>query len=1184
MHLEADELTFRATDLSAYSACQHATLLERAVARGSLERPHRNDPAIRLLEERGIQHENRYRELLEARHGKQVFRVPGAIPKTTQQWEEATTRTREAMQAGHPIIYQAPLARAGWHGMADFLVRVPHSIGDPHSALGDYHYEVVDTKLAQEARGSAILQLCVYSEVVARLQDKTPEYLVVASPAGATALGESMEPREHRLRTSDFLAYFRLIRRRFEEFAESRLLEATYPEPVEHCDVCAWWAQCDRRRRDDDHLSLVAGMGRAHRKLLEDAGIVTLEALGRLRLPMAERPKKLPRDSLERLNHQARLQLDARVDPPKYELLPVESGRGLCRLPLPSPGDVFFDIEADRYAVDGTFHYLLGWVEAGSAGEPAYQGLWSLNRREEQANFERFVDSVLERRKRYPDMHVYHFAPFEKTGLGEMAGRYASREDAVDDLFRNEVLVDLMPVVKQGLRAGIESYSIKELERFYRYQRRTDLRAAARARRLFELNRETGRVADIPDVVPTVEAYNREDCESTLHLQRWLEACRDSLSANGATIPRPEPKSEAPNEHITQWALRVEAIRERLLKDIGSDTERRTPGETARQLLADLVDWHRRDAKPGWREYFRVRALTEEELVEASSPIGGLLNEVCMGRVQEPRSRSDRYEYEFPSQEYGIKVGDDVECPVTGQALGTVIDIDRNANRVAVKRSKALELTPRAMAKKNDEPNVRVLQNALAEIAEALAPDFGLTGAERGPDEPSFSAARDLLLRNAPRLANGVALEVSGESASDALKRIGPHLTCTALAVQGPPGAGKTYAGSRLIVELVRAGRRVGITATSHTVIDHLLEAVHKAAAEARDAGDTVALFSVQKAKQGTSPYEHPHNAQGKNAAQIASSLASGEVQVAAGTQWLWCDEKLRNSVDVLVVDEAGQFSLANAVAVSVAAKSLVLLGDPQQLAQPSQGSHPLGAEASALEHILGGKPTVPKDKGLFLERTWRLPPAIADFTSEYFYSGRLQAHPDCRKQVVRLPGMAQRFSGAGLFFEPVEHRGNVNSSAEEADRIAEIVAKILMPGGAWINRDGEERSLTQGNVLVVAPYNSQVQLIAERLAATGHPQVRVGTVDKFQGQEAPVVLYSMATSNPEDAPRGFDFLFSLNRLNVATSRSQAIVILVASPRLLEAQCKTPKQMRLVNAFCGAVGEAERGSERPGVD
>lgn len=301
---------------------------------------------------------------------------------------------------------------------------------------------------------------------------------------------------------------------------------------------------------------------------------------------------------------------------------------------------------------------------------------------------------------------------------------------------------------------------------------------------------------------------------------------------------------------------------------------------------------------------------------------------------------------------------------------------------------------------------------------------------------------------------------------------------------------------------------------------------------------------------------------------------------MAAGTSWLWCDRQLRNSVDVLVVDEAGQSSLANALAVSVAARNLVLLGDPRQLAQPSQGSHPPGAGVSALEHLLAGNATLPVGRGLFMERTWRLPPAIAGFTSEYFYAGRLQAHPDCEKQRLLLPGASGRFAGAGLFFEPVEHHGNINSSGEEAERIAQIVSELLVPGSQWSNRKGELAPLTLQDILIVAPYNAQVQLITQCLKEHGHEGARVGSVDKFQGQEAPVVLYSLAPSNPEDAPRGFDFLYSLNRLNVATSRAQAVVVVIASPRLLEAQCRTPRQMRLVNGLCGAVERAAKGEGR----
>ncbi len=1172
MKLEADQQRWRATDLSDFSACRYKTVLEREQAHGRLKRPGRADPAMRLLQERGLEHEGRYRRLLEQRHGEVAFRVPGSPPTNTEEWAQATQRTVAAMRAGHRVIYQAPLALGRWSGFADFLVR-KDADGDSESAseLGPFHYEVVDTKLAQEAKASAVLQLCVYSHILGTLQGCLPEFFYVVSPSGVTPAGEPSAPREHVFRSADYLAYFRVIRERFERFAELGTEEGTYPEPVEHCDVCAWWQLCDERRREDDHLSLVAGMSRSHRRLLEEAGIETLAALGQVSLPQAHRPKKLPVQSFERLHHQARLQLEARASAPRFEMLPVENDRGLCRLPAPSPGDVFFDIEADRYASDGTFHYLLGWVLRGPAGTLEYQGLWASTRREEQQNFERFMDVVVERRRRYRDLHIYHFAPFEKTALGAMMGRFASRQDELDDLLRNEVLVDLMPVVKQALRAGIESYSLKELERFYRFERSTDLRAASRARRLFELARELGGAQELPEVISTIESYNRDDCISTAHLQSWLEEQRSALVGSGTKVPRPELKAAEPPEAISAWSRRVEQLRKRLTDGVPLDPEAPTDGERARLLLADLLDWHRREDKPGWWEHFRVRALAEDELIDDSATIGGLGPE----QPGEAIKRSRLYAYAFPEQEFGIKVDNKVECPITEQKVGTVVEVRRQGHAkehvIVVKRAQELPMPPRGLVAENDAPNAVPLQNALAEIGAALAPDFGLQRPEAATGT-TFSAARALLLRTPPRLADGSQLRRPDESAAAALSRVAPLLQGSVLAVQGPPGAGKTYCGSRMILELVKAGKKVGITAQSHAVIENLLGSIHEAASEAG-----VPVFSIQKPKSGNSAMPHPCNAHARSNADVQKKLATGEAQIAAGTAWLWCAPELRQAVDVLVVDEAGQFSLANTLAVSVAADSMVLLGDPQQLAQPSKGSHPPGAEASALEHLLNNVATIPAELGLFLEETWRLPPTVTEFTSRYFYSGRLRSQAGCAAQRLHAPG--SRFDGTGLFFEAIEHQGNVNCSEEEATRIAEIVTNLLASRATWVTRKGDEPHLTLNDILVVAPYNLQVHQIDQALTRAGFPGARVGTVDKFQGQEAPVVIYSMTTSHPEDAPKGLDFLFSLNRLNVATSRTQAVAIIVGSPALLEADCKTPKQMRLVNGLCGAV-EVARGPER----
>lgn len=431
--------------------------------------------------------------------------------------------------------------------------------------------------------------------------------------------------------------------------------------------------------------------------------------------------------------------------------------------------------------------------------------------------------------------------------------------------------------------------------------------------------------------------------------------------------------------------------------------------------------------------------------------------------------------------------------------------------------------------------------------------DHGITGSGE------IQSARELLLRARPSVLRGAVGTLIGEDhhlteAAKALVRLLPR-QASVLPIQGPPGSGKTFTGARMIVELVRQGRRVGITAVSHKVISNLLGEVCSAAHEAG-----VTLRAVQKASDGD---ECQHSAVSlmKDNQAVLDALITWTARVAAGSPWLWAREEMADSVDVLFVDEAGQMSLANVLAVSQAATSIVLLGDPQQLDQPQRGIQPPGAEVSALAHLLNGRATIAADQGVFLTETRRLHPDVCAFTSELFYEGRLVSRPENAKQRLNA---ANPLGGTGLRFAPVEHSGNQNESPEEVERVAASVDDLLRSGATWTDKKGETHALTLKDILIVAPYNAQVSALLERLPAGS----RVGTVDKFQGQEAPVVLYSMATSTPEDAPRGMEFLYSLNRLNVAVSRAQCAAVIVASPALFQVQCKTPRQIELANAFC----------------
>jgi uncharacterized protein len=525
----------------------------------------------------------------------------------------------------------------------------------------------------------------------------------------------------------------------------------------------------------------------------------------------------------------------------------------------------------------------------------------------------------------------------------------------------------------------------------------------------------------------------------------------------------------------------------------------------------------------------------------------GLTRMSFVERVESGRQvPTDRYSFE--PQRSNVRAGK--ELYFGDEKFGEVVRIDQAKGVVDIKKTKkTAEVHP---------PTVYMWSSPLPTDSQAGALHrIGAWAAENGVDaEGPYRAGRDLLLRRPPRLINGEKLQqLASETAVNTANRIVLALEDSVFAIQGPPGSGKTYTGARMICELVKRGKKIGVTALSHKVIRKLLDDVVTAAHEMN-------LEGVRCLDRDNEGEESEGVAVAREDNQEAwEALSTGKANVVGGTSWLWSPEKAFESVDVLFIDEAGQMSLADVLAVSQAAKKLVLLGDPQQLERPTKGSHPDGAEKSALEHLLNGRKTIAADLGFLLPETWRLHPRVCKYTSEFFYDEKLSSHPISRSRV--LEGH-KWLGGAGLWIVPVEHEGNRNSSAEEVEAVARIVEGLLKPKVKWFYSAGNSRRLKEDDILIVAPYNAQVADLKARL-----PQMRIGTVDKFQGQEAPVVIYSLTTSSPEDAPRGMEFLYSLNRLNVATSRAMTTVILVGNPKLFEPECRTPRQMQLANAFCG---------------
>jgi predicted RecB family nuclease len=1104
MQRYGDRLLYSPSDLGNFVSCEHLTALELAAALGEATRPSLSNAYIDLIARKGEEHERNFLEALRA-DGNEVSEIGLGEDRD---FVAAAAETATAMRAGSQYIYQAVFLAADWHGIADFLERI-----DRPSALGAWSYQVLDTKLARHPRPEHALQLCFYSHALEQIQKTPPKMAYVV-----------LGTRERfPVRLANVSAYFRRLQNRFKEAIRSRA--QTVPYPCEHCLMCSYQSSCEARWEKEDHLARVAGIRRDQVNRLTTAGISTLTSLAKA--PSDRRIPKIAATTFETLHEQASLQFETQsADQIAYLKLPVEDGRGFAALPARSRGDVILDLEGHPFFEPARGLTFLFGVVTVDGETPRYEPFWAHDRAGERRAFEAFIDLVHGRLLRYPDLHVYHFGAYEESAIKQLMGEYATRELEVDDLLRQKIFVNLYSIFRQALRAGVSSYSLKKLEPLFAFSRVAEVRSGMGAIVDYEHWRESQEQKFLDEIA----AYNEEDCRATLRLLDWLHRLRPSEIA-WPELPQPRAVSEETAGALDQR----QRLREQLVQG----------GQTGdfRWLAGELLEYHRREARPVWWWYFARCAMTPDELVEDSESIGSL--ESADDESPVPRKKSLIHALKFPPQDHKLAPGT-AHDPATGKSAGEILEIDDTTGTLKLLRGPKLSgsALPKALIPGGPYDD-RQQRSALFRVAESIQ-----NGAARYP------ALEAVLKRERPRIQGLSANEQVHTIDVSKMKDRALSLDSSYLFIQGPPGAGKTWAGARLIAQLIENGKRIGVAAQSHKAIHNLLNEIEKFARE------TGLSFRGLKKSSGDNPesaYEGDFITSEPQLARIVEKVDN--VQLLAGTAWLFTHHTLDRCLDYLVIDEAGQVSLADALAMGTSARNLILLGDPLQLAQVSQGLHPPGSGASVLDHLLGEAPTIPEDRGIFLEKSYRMHPDVCTFVSEIVYAGRLHSDDSAARRTTSF--------GTGIRFIPVEHEGNRAASDEEVAVIAKRIAELQQ--GTFTDSDGSTRQLSTDDFMVVAPYNAQVR----RLRAALPAGVRVGTVDKFQGQQAPIVFFSMATSSGEDVPRNLAFLFSRNRLNVAISRAQCLAYLVCSPRLLEARCKTIEDMELVNALCRLAEYAE---------
>jgi uncharacterized protein len=1107
---------FAASDLINFTGCRHSTFLDLQFLNDP--QPQETDPQAELLQQKGLEHERAFLAAL-TEQARTITSISSTIDL-----EERIVQTRRAMHSGADIIYQGALLNAPWHGYADFLLRV-----DTPSALGAYSYEVIDTKLARQTRPKHVVQLCVYSELLAREQGSVPVRMHVV-------LGDG---RQDSLRISECVHFFHVLRDSFESFAANPP-ELSEAEPCAHCETCRWRQRCEQEWERAEHLSLTAGITREQSAKFRSAGIATLRDLGNHTTGAIP---SLLRNTVERLAAQAALQIRKRdTGEDCLELLAMEPAKGFNRLPNPDDGDLFFDMEGDPL-YPGGLEYLFGFTRM-TEGELQFIPIWAHDRREEKRAFEDAVDFINEQLAKRPNAHVYHYNHYEMTALKRLASLHETREADVDNYLRRHTFVDLYKVVREGLRISEPRYSLKNVEAFYMGQRDGSVKTAGESLISYELWRQTNH----QELLQEIESYNEQDCRSTALLQRWLLRVRPE---NAAYTPITEAPDETKSRKQAEREQIVRTYRERLLKGTSKEDFE------FRELVSQLLEFHRRESKPEWWAMFDRQGRTEEELIHDAECLGGLRpdEEVPPFRDPKPRSRSTIYTYRFPAQDSKIRLGNECLRSESLEPAGEVVAIDEHTLRIELKLGPSRSPLPAELSLIPSGPiGDEVLRAAIYRFADSVLEATG-----------RYPAVEAILRRDLPALRGrekGVALaDRDHDSLANSIEAI-TALDHSYLLVQGPPGAGKTYTCSHAIIELLRRGFKVGVSSNSHKAINKLLGDVENLA--------IVTGFAFRGIKKSTT------EDQAFNGSLIQNVFDNKEVDTTAdllaGTAWLFARPDFDQVLDYLFVDEAGQVSLANVVAMGISARNVVLIGDQMQLAQPIQGVHPGDSGQSVLEFLLRDAATVPPERGLFLSTTRRMHRELCQFISDAVYDGRLEPDALNQNQTLVLAGPHPAVKPVGLSFVELAHSGCSQKSEAEAEEIHRIFHNLQTQ--RWVDRNGIEHPVVAADILVVSPYNMQVNLLRSVLPAGA----RVGTVDKFQGQEAAAVLISMATSSAEELPRDIEFLFSRNRLNVAISRARCLAVIVASDRLLEVPCHTVEQMRLVNTLCWAKAYANRRS------
>ena len=1104
--------------LKSYLSCKYTIFNEVNEKKLNLKKIElsKNDQ-LRL--EKGNIHEKEYLKELKKKYKKVIDLKNSKLSK-----EEKVPKTIQAMKEGWEVIHGGYLKRDNWRGEFDFLIINK----DLKSKFGDYSYEVIDTKNSNKPKPDHIIQLGMYTYMLEETQGVLPKRFTIV-------LKDMV--RED-VQVNQVNEFFKTHRINYEKFVKNGI-DKTKPEKCSFCQICSWKEECEKLWIKEDNLNQIGGLTKVHLKKLLELKIDTATKLSK------QDPKKSikgfkPEISF-RLITQAKLQKEfEKSQKPIFENNPLNliGKKGFNLLPEPSACDLYFDIESvEDHTYPGGLEYLFGIYYVENEKEK-FEAFWAHNKKEEKQNVVNFFKFTKSHFKKYPSAKIYHYGSYEITALLKLTSLHSINGIDYDNFLRLEKFVNLLNVNKQGLFLSESSYSLKNVEKFYEFKREGDVQKGDVSQDYYSEWIET----QDQKYLDEIESYNKQDCHSTYQLHKWLLKIKPEETSWFQTHENQEEEAE-----LKDWEADILNYQKKVEKG-------KFQNASIKQLIFDIIGFYNRENKPSWREFFERKLKSDEELIEDPECIGGM--ELNSKPTQDKRSLI--YSYKFEEQDFKLKrtkrviIANNQDLEQKDNA-GTIVDIDYQKKEVLLRRGVASGILPEflSIGPEKPRPNSKLISNTYKFIDSLLK------------KEKKYNALTSFLEKKIPEI-DGIKSGDKIIKSDDFLKEIPKiisNLKNSYIYIQGPPGTGKTHQAANTIIELLKENKKIGITGLSHKVIHNLLERIEKLAIKKK--------FAFSGYKRGTLSDEETVfdgeyiKTYEKDPVFMTAIDDKNTGNIFAGTKFHFASSFYDEKIDYLFIDEAGQVSIADLISIGNVAKNIVLIGDQNQLGQPIKGTHPNESGQSILDYLLEGKDTIPEDRGIFLNKTYRLNSKLNDFISSNFYEERLICDEKTDKRLIKF-NKKSKIKDSGIHYIEMNHKNNVQTSVEEFEVIRDLLKDMI---GLEFDDEGETRKLTIDDFLIISPYNTQVNLLISKLEESKFKNPRVGTIDKFQGQEAPITIISMTSSDSDALPRNKEFFFSRNRLNVAISRAQVASIILFNPNLLDSSPKNIDQIKLMNNF-----------------